>query len=76
MEGYRPEQLACGTGAPSDIDNLYTETLLRCAFAALEIEHPVACAAAIPQWPSTMACPRGSIWSQASQFDKGPAGPA
>lgn len=38
LEGYRPEQLAYGTGGPSDIDNLYTEALLRGAFPALEIE--------------------------------------
>lgn len=39
LEGYRPEQLGYGTGGPPDIDNLYTETLLRGAFPALEIEH-------------------------------------
>ncbi|MCL7461601.1 class I SAM-dependent methyltransferase [Pseudomonas sp. NW5] len=37
LEGYRTEQLAYGTGGPRDIDNLYTEALLREAFADLEI---------------------------------------
>ncbi|WP_329741351.1 class I SAM-dependent methyltransferase [Dyella sp. A6] len=39
LEGYRPEQLGYGTGGPSDLANLYTETLLRDAFATLQIEH-------------------------------------
>lgn len=37
LEGYRPEQLAYGTGGPRVAENLYTEDLLRQAFAALEI---------------------------------------
>jgi SAM-dependent methyltransferase len=37
LEGYRPEQIAHGTGGPSAPENLYTEALLREAFAALEI---------------------------------------
>ncbi len=37
LEGYRPEQLAHGTGGPGDVANLYTEALLRDAFADLEI---------------------------------------
>jgi hypothetical protein len=39
LEGYRPEQLGYATGGPSDIENLYTEALLRHGFPALEIEH-------------------------------------
>ncbi len=39
LEGYRPEQLGYATGGPSDIENLYTEALLRDGFPALEIEH-------------------------------------
>lgn len=38
LEGYRPEQLAYGTGGPGVEENLYTEALLRGAFADLEIE--------------------------------------
>ena len=38
LEGYRPEQLAYGTGGPGVEENLYTEALLREAFADLEIE--------------------------------------
>lgn len=38
LEGYRPEQLAYGTGGPSQLENLYTEALLREAFADFEIE--------------------------------------
>ena len=37
MEGYRPEQLAYGTGGPPDAENMYTEALLRQAFAGMEI---------------------------------------
>jgi SAM-dependent methyltransferase len=37
LEGYRPEQLAYGTGGPSAVDNLYTEPMLRQAFAGLDI---------------------------------------
>ena len=37
LEGYRPEQLRYGTGGPSAIENLYTETMLREAFSDLEI---------------------------------------
>lgn len=33
MEGYRPEQLKYKTGGPSQIENLYTRTLLEQAFA-------------------------------------------
>lgn len=37
LEGYRPEQIAYGTGGPRVVENLYTEDLLRKAFADLEI---------------------------------------
>ncbi len=37
LQGYRPEQLAYGTGGPSQAENLYTEPMLRDAFAGLEI---------------------------------------
>jgi SAM-dependent methyltransferase len=37
LQGYRPEQLDYGTGGPRIIENLYTEDLLRRAFADLEI---------------------------------------
>jgi SAM-dependent methyltransferase len=37
MQGYRPEQLANGTGGPPDAENMYTEALLRQAFAEMEI---------------------------------------
>lgn len=39
LEGYRPEQLAYGTGGPSEVANLYTEAMLREAFADLRIEY-------------------------------------
>jgi ubiquinone/menaquinone biosynthesis C-methylase UbiE len=39
LEGYRPEQLRYATGGPKQIENLYTEALLRESFAALEILH-------------------------------------
>lgn len=37
LEGYRPEQIAYGTGGPRVPENLYTEDLLREAFADVEI---------------------------------------
>jgi SAM-dependent methyltransferase len=37
LHGYRPEQIAYGTGGPSQPENMYTEALLRDAFAALDI---------------------------------------
>lgn len=39
LEGYRPEQLRYATGGPKQVENLYTEALLRESFAALEIVH-------------------------------------
>lgn len=41
LEGYRPQQLEYGTGGPRIVDNLYTEALLRDAFADWRIEHMV-----------------------------------
>jgi cyclopropane fatty-acyl-phospholipid synthase-like methyltransferase len=37
LEGYRPEQIAYGTGGPRTPENLYTEAMLREAFADCEI---------------------------------------
>lgn len=37
VEGYTPAQLEYATGGPKQVDQLYTEDLLREAFAALEI---------------------------------------
>lgn len=37
LEGYRPEQLGYATGGPAQVENLYTEALLREHFSALEI---------------------------------------
>lgn len=37
LQGYRPEQLANKTGGPPLVSHLYTEALLREAFAAMEI---------------------------------------
>ncbi|MCP8939697.1 class I SAM-dependent methyltransferase [Alsobacter sp. SYSU M60028] len=37
LEGYRPEQLSYGTGGPRAVENLYTEALLREAFADFHI---------------------------------------
>jgi cyclopropane fatty-acyl-phospholipid synthase-like methyltransferase len=39
LQGYRPEQLRYATGGPKQIENLYTEALLRESFSALEILH-------------------------------------
>lgn len=37
VEGYTPAQLKHGTGGPKQVDQLYTEELLRQAFGSLEI---------------------------------------
>lgn len=37
LQGYRPEQLAYGTGGPKVAENLYDEAMLRLAFEGLEI---------------------------------------
>jgi hypothetical protein len=37
VEGYTPAQLKYATGGPKQVDQLYTEDLLREAFGALEI---------------------------------------
>ena len=39
LQGYRPEQLAYRTGGPPFAENLYTEPMLREAFAELDIRH-------------------------------------
>ncbi len=37
IEGYRPEQIAYGTGGPPNVENLYTADMLRAAFADMDI---------------------------------------
>jgi SAM-dependent methyltransferase len=37
IEGYTPKQLQYGTGGPKQVENLYTEALLREAFAGWEV---------------------------------------
>jgi SAM-dependent methyltransferase len=39
IQGYRPEQIAYGTGGPPTVENLYTVELLRAAFAEFDILH-------------------------------------
>jgi SAM-dependent methyltransferase len=39
LQGYRPEQLAYGTGGPPHAENMYTASLLRAALADMEILH-------------------------------------
>lgn len=39
LQGYTPQQLEYGTGGPSQVENLYTEVLLRALFAEMEILH-------------------------------------
>ena len=41
LQGYTPKQLEYGTGGPSAIENLYTEDMLRAAFANWDIEELV-----------------------------------
>lgn len=37
LHGYRPEQIAYGTGGPPVAENMYTETILRNAFRGWEV---------------------------------------
>jgi cyclopropane fatty-acyl-phospholipid synthase-like methyltransferase len=37
LEGYRPEQIAYGTGGPRFVENMYTEAMLAAAFHGFEI---------------------------------------
>ena len=37
VEGYTPKQLQYGTGGPKQVDQLYTESLLRESFAGFEV---------------------------------------
>lgn len=39
LQGYTPQQLEYRTGGPSAAENLYTDDMLRTAFAGLEILH-------------------------------------
>lgn len=39
LQGYTPRQLDYGTGGPSKAENMYTEPMLREAFADMEILH-------------------------------------
>ncbi|OGS90136.1 MAG: SAM-dependent methyltransferase [Gallionellales bacterium GWA2_60_18] len=39
LQGYTPRQLEYGTGGPSQAENLYTEAMLRAAFADMELLH-------------------------------------
>jgi hypothetical protein len=39
LQGYTPRQLEYGTGGPPVAENMYSETLLREAFADMEILH-------------------------------------
>ena len=38
LHGYRPEQVALGTGGPPDPAHMYTEEMLRDAFGAMDVE--------------------------------------
>ncbi len=39
LQGYTPKQLEYKTGGPSAVENMYTESLLRAAFADMDILH-------------------------------------
>lgn len=51
IEGYRPEQIAYGTGGPRVVENLYTEVMLAEAFAEFEILELAAYDAEIQEGP-------------------------
>lgn len=39
LQGYRPEQVALGTGGPPHVANMYTEEILRDAFQDMDIDY-------------------------------------
>jgi cyclopropane fatty-acyl-phospholipid synthase-like methyltransferase len=39
LQGYTPRQHEFKTGGPSQVENLYTETMLRSAFAEMQMLH-------------------------------------
>ncbi len=39
LTGYRPEQIALGTGGPAQPEQMYTEEMLRRSFAGMELLH-------------------------------------
>lgn len=39
LQGYTPKQVEYKTGGPSTVENMYTEAMLRAAFADMEILH-------------------------------------
>ncbi len=39
LQGYTPRQIEYGTGGPSQVENLYTEEMLRAAFSDMDILH-------------------------------------
>ena len=39
MQGYRPEQLAYGTGGPKQAENMYTRALLKSEFGGFSELH-------------------------------------
>jgi hypothetical protein len=49
VEGYTPAQLKYGTGGPKQVEQLYTEALLRQAFGSLEILELNACEAELDE---------------------------
>jgi cyclopropane fatty-acyl-phospholipid synthase-like methyltransferase len=49
LEGYRPEQIAYGTGGPRTPENLYTKAMLQEAFSDFEILELAAYDAAIEE---------------------------
>lgn len=49
LQGYRPEQIAYGTGGPKQVEHLYTEALLREQFKSLDILHLASHNAAIEE---------------------------
>lgn len=54
LQGYTPRQLKYGTGGPSQLGNLYTEDLLREAFAGLDI-------LTLRSWEADLAEGRGHV---------------
>jgi SAM-dependent methyltransferase len=51
LEGYRPEQIAYGTGGPPHPENMYTDAWLRAEFAGWELRELAAYDAVIDEGP-------------------------
>ena len=65
LQGYTPRQIEYKTGGPPHAENLYTEPMLREAFAGLEILHLAEHDDVVDEGRDTAACRPSSTWWRA-----------